>query len=1020
MSPYSSTKVAAPPILSIQLLGGFRVSVGARTIEDAEWRLNKSKQVVKLLALAPHHALQRDQVQDLLWPDHTLDAATKNFHVALYHARHLLAGDPGATSRYLPLHRGQITLCRDAAYTVDVDLFEVAATTARRTRDLAAYREALKLYTGDLLPEDRYEDWAEQRREDLRRIYLALQLDLAHMHEERGEIEQAIEVLEGLVVSEPLHEQAHARLMRLYARIGQRQHALQLYERLQKALKAELDTVPDVAIEHLYNAIRGGQFPGVPIASAPAEIAAASAMIQQTSRQHNLPVQLSSFVGRTAERAELRRLLTTTRLLTLLGTGGSGKTRLALQVAADLVEHDRSRVWLVELASLSEARLLPQVILNALGIEEEPRLPPLTTLVSKLQTMELLLLLDNCEHLVDGCARVIHTLLEGCPGVRVLSTSRTALRVPGEVLWRVPPLSLPEPDPSSSGADVLQSEAVRLFVERACCREPGFTITAANAEAVVEICRRLDGLPLAIELAAARVGTVPIKQIAMRLDDALALLTGGNRTVLRQRTLRTTLDWSYNLLDQSERGLFDRLSVFVGSWTLEAADAVGGGEDGGYDVLDVLGQLVDQSLVVAETRADGGIRYRMLEPVRQYARQRLEQSGEVNATRRRHALVFLALAEAAEHELTGPQQATWLARMEEEHDNLRAALTWTLESGEAELGLRLAAAIRFFWQMRGHLDEGCRWLKLALANGGAASTPLRAKAVSAAAALAEEQGDYQQAKELWSQGLALWRDVDDRQGISLCLNGLAHVAGYMGDYTTARAMYAESLGLERESGNLERLAITLNDLALVLLLHDGDYAQAMTLLKESLELERQQGNKFGIIMALNNLALALTYQHQYEAAAAVSSESVTLGKELGDKLGLGVAFLNIGMGAIDQKRYDQAVAALQESLLLFQDQGFKLGVAACLEECAAIAAMCRDPKHAARLYGIAETLRQELNAPLWPTERIRYQHYLSIAQQHLSETLFAAAYAEGRNLTFEQAVAEALTFKPTCSSPAPF
>src|SRR5215208_2271157 len=668
----------------IRLLGGFSVSVGSRTIQEGVWRLRKAAALVRLLALAPGHRLHREQIMDALWPDLGRRAASNNLRKTLHATRRIL--DPVEGSHYLASEEGWLKLCPAGSVWVDVDSFEEAAVTARREGEPAAYRAALDLYAGELLPADRYEEWAEDRRQQLRRLYLALLVELAGIYEERGENGPAIEALTRVTAEEPAHEEAHAGLMRLYALVGNNGEALAQYGRLEEALSGALGIEPATSTRDLREEITAGRFP-------PTErqfLASPPEGSPDTGR-HNLPAARSSFVGRETELRNVKRDLTMTRLLTLTGAGGCGKTRLALEVARELIGAYPDGVWLIELAPLSEGALVAQAVAAALGVQEQPDRSLTDALIAFLRTKRALLVLDNCEHLIDAVARFADTLLNSCAHLRVLATSRESLNVEGELNWLVPSLSVPSLLQSPRVEELAGYESVRLFVERARHRNPAFSLTPENAHAVARICERLEGIPLAIELAAARVG-LSVEQIAQRLDDSLRLLTGGSRTASpRQRTLRGTLDWSHALLSEPERRLFCWLSVFAGGWTLQAAEVVGAaGENEQGEILDSLARLVDKSLVVAETTGMGPVRYRMLEPIRQYAQEKLEERGDAEEVRRRHARFFLALAEEAEPRLRGPEDMEWLERLENEHDNLRTALSWALEGGEAEVGLRLA------------------------------------------------------------------------------------------------------------------------------------------------------------------------------------------------------------------------------------------------------------------------------------------------------------------------------------------
>jgi predicted ATPase len=528
---------------------------------------------------------------------------------------------------------------------------------------------------------------------------------------------------------------------------------------------------------------------------------------------HNLPLQVTSFVGREKEMAEVRQLLRKTRLLTLTGVGGTGKTRLALQVAADRVGEYPAGLWLAELAPLSDSTLVPQTVATLLGVREEPGRPLTATLVEALKPKKLLVLLDNCEHLLTACAQLADALLRACPGVQVLATSREGLNIPGETTYRLPSLSVPPPTawagyPLAGGGrhlpatveNLTQYEAVHLFLDRAATMAPAFTLTDANANAVAQVCCRLDGIPLAIELAAARVKVLSVEKIAQLLDDRFRLLTGGSRTALpRQQTLRALIDWSYDLLSEPERRLLCRLAVFAGGWTLEAASAVGIGDPiEEPEVLDLLTALVERSLVVYEGQEE---RYRLLETVRQYGRDRLRESGEGEAVRRRHHDFFLTLAEEEGSKLGGPEQLQVLDRLEREHDNLRAALAWSGAQGQGEAGLRLAAALWHFWQVRGYVGEGRENLAGMLALPGAqARTAARAQALHGAGLLASHQGDHRAARALLEESLAICRELGIKEGGAKNLEGLAVVAVAQAQPERAARLFGVAEGLREAIG----------------------------------------------------------------------------------------------------------------------------------------------------------------------------------------------------------------------------
>ena len=643
--------------------------------------------------------------------------------------------------------------------------------------------------------------------------------------------------------------------------------------------------------------------------------------------RHNLPVPLTSFIGREQEATEIAQLLATARLLTLTGTPGVGKTRLALEVAAKLVEQFPDGVRLVELAPLADPDLVPQAVAAALGLREQPGRTAPDTLTDALRVLRMLLVLDNCEHLVDACAGLADGLLRACPGLVILATSREPLGIDGETAWRVPSLALPA---GGDGETVGSGDApapdacpsVRLFVERARAARPDLTLTVLHTSAVARICRRLDGIPLALELAAARVKALSVEQIATRLDDRFRLLTGGNRTALpRQRTLRATVDWSYDLLSEEERALLRRLSVFAGGWSLEAAEAVCAGEGiESSDVLDLLQHLVDRSLVVTDVHPDGTTRFRMLEMLQQYALERLVERGEADAARGQHAAWVLALAERAGPELRGPREREWSERLEGECENLRAALRWLVERGEAERSLRLGSALWRFWSVRGHLIEGLDWLEQALALSGASGDVTdqvlraRAGALNGAGNLAMARGEHGErgrlsTKRAWRSSagsptrparrsrcttsawppetwaIARWRErastraspssggLGDTRNAGLSLLNLGRLSHDAGDRERATTLYADSLAHFRAAGSAQGVATALNRLG-ELARDRGDLAAAVRFHDEALSMHRDRADPWGIGLSLTGLARVAVVRGDQVQSKALAVESL--------------------------------------------------------------------------------------------------------------------------------------------------
>jgi predicted ATPase/class 3 adenylate cyclase len=727
---------------------------------------------------------------------------------------------------------------------------------------------------------------------------------------------------------------------------------------------------------------------------------------------NNLPQQATSFIGRDKESEELKRLLAGTRLLTLTGSGGCGKTRLSLQIAADALERFPDGAWLVELAPLADPGLVSQTVATVLGLMEEPRKPITQTLTEYLEDKEQLLVLDNCEHLLDGCAQLADTLVRQCPHVKILASSREALGIRGEQSYRVPSLSLPNPKHAHTPASVALFEAVQLFTDRALLVRADFEVTNQNASTLVSICHRLDGIPLAIELAAARVRSLAVEEINRKLDQRFRLLTGGSRTALpRQQTLRSLIDWSYDLLHDPEKLALQRLSVFAGGWTLEAAEQVCAGEGvEDLEALDLLTSLTDKSLVVVEQNG-GHSRYRLLETVRQYAREKLLESGGGEAVRDRHLECFLTLAEQAEPHLTGAEQQAWLDLLETEHDNLRAALTWSFATGgDATSGLRLAGAVWWFWYVRGYFGEGRGWLARLLAaapSGQAAAT--RAKALNGAGRLARQQSDYPAAQALLDESLAIQRKLGDRRGIALSLNNLGLMAWDQGDYPSARSLYQESLAIRRKLDDRGGIAVSLNNLGGVAF-DEGDYVTARALHEESLAIRREVGYRPGIASSLGNLGNVAYAQGDYVLSRALFEESLAISRDVGDRQGIGFSLGSLGNVAAAQGDNASARAFFRQSLAIRRELGDRWGIAELLEGLSYVAFALAEPERAARIDGAAERLREEIGSPLPLNERPRYDRHVAATRAALGDAVaLDRAWREGRALTLEHAIELALT-----------
>jgi predicted ATPase/class 3 adenylate cyclase len=660
---------------------------------------------------------------------------------------------------------------------------------------------------------------------------------------------------------------------------------------------------------------------------APGLPAAFPALASLEAVANNLGRQLTSFVGRTREIAEITRLLAETRLLTVTGPGGSGKTRLSLEAAGGLLDAYPAGVWMLELAPVADPALVTQVLATALGVREEAGGALLATVIDHLRTKRVLLILDNCEHLIEACARLAETLLRACPDAKILASSREPLGVTGEVVFRVPPLALPDSRHSLPPERYAEYEAIRLFVDRAVAAKPDFALTAANAGVTAKVCERLDGIPLAIELAAARVRTLSIQQIAAHLDERFRLLTGGSRTALpRHQTLRGLIDWSHGLLLDTERAVFRRLSAFMGGWTLDAAETVcafAGVER--HDAVDLLGRLVDKSLVLMND-AHTEPRYRMLETIRQYGLEKLADSAEGELVRGRHRDFWVGFAEAAEPRLQGPEQVTWLERLDDDHDNMRAALRWSLDRDELEPALRLAAALVAFWDTRGYVHEGRDWLDVLLARAGGSPGPALtaqgrralAKAFDGAARMRARWSEFAGEVDLQTRGLAVWRELGDTRGIAEALNNLGDVSRLRGDRARSKDYIEESLGLFRSLADRRGTAHALI-LSAELAADDGDLVRARSLFEESVPLFEAVQDRRGLSHALVGLGGILTRQGNDRRAEALYGRSLELAEELGDKHAVATALRSLGAAAHHRQDHARARSIYQDCVTRFRE-----------------------------------------------------------------------------------------------------
>ncbi|MBK8551580.1 MAG: tetratricopeptide repeat protein [Ignavibacteria bacterium] len=641
------------------------------------------------------------------------------------------------------------------------------------------------------------------------------------------------------------------------------------------------------------------------------------------ARPNNLPIQLTSFIGREDEMKQVKDLLKQTHLLTLTGSGGVGKTRLAMQIAADVIDDFDHGVWIAELSPVFEPEILPNVIMKVLGLMEEPNRNTGDTLCDYLKDKKLLIILDNCEQLVDHCAALAEKLLRNSPGLKIIATSREALRCAGEQTHNVLSLNVPVPGVENSIEKLAQFEAVRLFIETAMAVDSEFRINKNNAPAIAAICYQLDGIPLAIELAAARIKILSAEKIHERLGDRFNLLTGGKRTALpRQKTLKALVDWSYDLLTEEEKILWRRLSVFSGGWTMEAAEEVCSDQNFKKEgMLELLNQLTSKSIIIYERENE---RYRILETLKQYGKDKLKEAKETEEILSKHLNYFMGLAEAAEQKLYGKDAQVWIEKLESDHVNLQSGIDWSLSGGDREKGIRLAESLWYFWDIRGHYSIGIILMQKFLDNAQDMSKSSLRKLLSRTGALTSNRGEFVNAVNFLEAGLKSSREINDKHNISFTLSRLGMTEQSRGNFEKAQKYHEESLALSRDSGKISESGDTLSQMGR--LAYDrGNYDEAHKFYTKSLDLLRETGDKSRIAFSLNGLGIVAFKRGYYEQAEKFFNESLDLRREVGDIKGIAGSLGNLGNLTSDLGNYEQSQKYQEEALLLYRKIGDKRG-----------------------------------------------------------------------------------------------
>jgi predicted ATPase/class 3 adenylate cyclase len=746
--------------------------------------------------------------------------------------------------------------------------------------------------------------------------------------------------------------------------------------------------------EHLYQLV---------VPDLPSEFAPLNTL---ESFNHNLPAQLTSFIGREKEMDEIKNLIAAQRIVTLIGSGGAGKTRLSLRVGAECLDQFSGGIWFVELAPVTNPALVPQTLLSIFNLREDGHRTALEVLINSLRPKTLLLILDNCEHLIEACAQISEDLLHSCPKLKILASSREALGIAGEVPYRVPSLVIPDPDHLPPLEKLSDVDSIRLFMERAMTAKSDFKLTKDNASFVAQICSRLDGIPLAIELAAARVKMLSPEQIASRLDDCFRLLTGGSRTALpRQQTLRALIDWSYSLLSEQEKTLFRRLAVFVGGWTLEAAESVCG-----VDVLDLLTKLVDKSLVFSE-ESRGEIRYRRLETIRQYSREKFFETDEVETIRDRHLAFYVKYTENAEEHLQGRARVTWIHRLEGEQDNLRSAMDWGLGRNQ-ELAFRIAASLLLFWTTGGFSTEGFRWIQQALEHmektGARAQPSLHAKGLGGLASLYISLGDNLNGKRAAEESVAIYRQSQDKSGLASALVILANPLEFLGERLQAEAALMESIAIARSEKNAFVLSSGLNNMTRIALDLHGDIEAAERYANEAIRVSQEAGVEWTVSVAYEMKGIIALHRKDYDEARALIEKAINAYQETGARFNVIIAKSGLAHMERELGNYAIALDIYRETIVAFRDMGQTGAVAHQLECFGFIALTQNQNERALKLIAAANALREKGGTPMTPDEQVYFDEQLKVLREKMDKIKFDSIWSNSRALTMEQAIELAL------------
>jgi predicted ATPase/DNA-binding SARP family transcriptional activator len=1024
-----------PSRLVLQFLGLPQIE-----LDDKPITIDRRKAIALLAYLAvndvgaTHQKHSRESLSALLWPDYEQAKAFSNLRHIIWDLHQALG------EGWLIAERESVRLNPDAKVDLDVARFRDLLTQGRQQTDISLstslLAEVVKLYRNHLLTgfslKDAYpfNEWAYAESEGLRHQLLDALSILAEDYCRLDQAEKAISYARRLVALDPLNESAHRQLMEVFVQAGQHSEALKQYQTCEQILRKELNLDPQPETRALYKKIRKGEIKPVRV-EIPTEI---------ITPKHNLPLQLSTFVGREKEQSEIVSLLEKNRLVTLAGAGGIGKTRLALHVGGKILSDYRDGVWFIPLDSLSNPTLVPQTVASVFDIRERPDRSVNEILINVLREKTTLLILDNCEHLLDSCVQLVTSLLTQCPNLKILATSREILNMNGEAVYYLPSLSIPEDD-KLLAEQLTEYESIQLFTERAALAQSSFALTQENAQTVVNICRRVDGIPLAIELASARVNILQVKEIWRQLNDSFLLLASDGRSILpRQQTLQASMDWSWGLLSEAERRFLQQLPVFAGGWTLESAQAVCGG-----NVLALTSSLVKKSLITVDQKSEGDTRYRFHEIVRQYMREKLIESGEEENIRTRHLKYFLKLSKQIETELIGSRQIEWFARTNDELNNMRASLEYAAQKNVVEAGLHISGRLRHYW-IGFDMHEGIRWLTEFIQKPDSNAYPRpRAKALLAQGWLLVLLLKIGEARAVAQECLALYRACQDQHGEIDGLLVLAHITFASSNINQSMELVQQALKLSRSLGDRYREAEALNRLVQ----YGPDITRSLAYFEQAISLNRQIKNWMGLASTLDHAGERAVKNSNLQMAEKYAKEAMSLFRQLKHRGGLSNVMQTFGRIAFARGDLEQAHASLRESIEIGQEIGYdmnclwsrthlgycilsegniaearaifaevarefsknkmEIGVVFSLEGMAGLFNIVGKPEIAARLVGWADAMREKIPDPRPLLEQADVDKIIAACLARMGEVAFSDAYDEGQQMPFDEAVAYALS-----------